>query len=169
MSSKKVFEALNQQVNAEMFSAYLYLSMSAYFERNNLKGFAHWMNLQANEEMVHAMKIYNFIHDCDGEVKLLPIEGPQTNWSSPLKVFQDALAHEKKVTKMIHDLLTLAIQEHDHATQVFLQWFVTEQVEEEATAKDIVTKLEWVGQDKSALLFLDSELGRRSSAAEGEE
>lgn len=161
MSNSKMLEALNVQINKELYSAYLYLGMSSYFERVNLKGFAHWMQLQAKEEHTHAMKMYNFIHEVGGEVHLLSIEEPKQDWRSPLEIFKAAYEHEQKVTKMIHDLVALAIETKDYAANTFLQWFVTEQVEEEASASEIVQKLEFIGDVKPALLFLDAELGKR--------
>jgi ferritin len=161
MLRKKVQDALNAQLVAEYYSSYLYLSMSAYFENQTLKGFAHWMRVQAQEEMTHAMKFYDHIVDRLGRVELKPVDGPKTEWRSPLAAFQEAHAHEVKVTAMINDLLELANKEKDTATAAFLQWFVTEQVEEEAQTDEIVQKLKLVGDVAPALLMLDAVLGQR--------
>jgi ferritin len=166
--SKKMAEALNGQINAELYSAYVYLSMSAYFESEDLKGMASWMKAQAQEEAAHAMKIYNFVHERGGRVKLLPIEGPATDWDSPLAVFEAALKHEQHVTGLIHDLVSKAIAEKDYATKNMLDWFVDEQVEEEATASAIVAKLRMIGGEGPALLMLDAQLGSRGGGTEGE-
>ena len=161
MLSEKVEQALNEQVNAEMYSAYLYLAMSAYFEDQNLTGFANWMYVQAKEEMTHAMKIYNFIFDRGGRVKLKAIDTPPANWDDPLKVVEEVYEHEQKVTKMIHDLVDLARSENDHATDNMLQWFVSEQVEEEANADELVQRLKMVGGQGQGLLMINKELSGR--------
>jgi ferritin len=161
MLKKKIQDALNKQINAELYSAYLYFSMEAYFHSINLKGFANWMRVQTQEEMVHAMKFYNFICDRSGRVNLEPIEGPQIEWKSPIEVFQEAYKHEQKVTALINGLVDLALKESDHATNTFLQWFVTEQVEEEASADEIVQKLKLIGKDGSGLFMIDQELAQR--------
>ncbi len=166
--SKKMAEALNGQINAELYSAYVYLSMSAYFESVDLPGFAAWMNSQAQEEVAHAMKIYAFIHERGGRVSLGAIDGPQTEWDNPLAVFEAAYKHEQHVTSLIHDLVTLAIAEKDYATKNMLDWFVDEQVEEEATASEIVAKLTRIGGEGPALLMMDAQLGARKSGEEGE-
>jgi ferritin len=160
--SPKIEDAFNKQLNAELYSAYLYLSMSAYFESQNFAGMAHWMWIQAQEEFVHATKFFNFINDRDGRVLLAQIEAPQTEWDSPLDAFQGALAHEQEITRLINGLVDLSMAESDHAADTFLQWFVTEQVEEEATAKTIVDKLKLAGDNPVALLMLDGELGQRT-------
>lgn len=161
MISKKIEEALNGQVNAELYSAYLYLSMESYFKSLNLDGFANWMRVQTQEEMVHAMKIYNFIDDRGGRVTLKPIEGPPIQWDSPRAVFEAAYAHEQKVTGLINGLVDLAIKEKDHATNTFLQWFVNEQVEEEASADAIVQQLKMMEDAPGGLFMLDRELAQR--------
>jgi len=161
MFSSKIQDAFNDQVNAELFSAYLYLSMSAYFDSQNLSGMATWMNVQAQEELSHAMKFFDFINERDGRVLLSRIEDPKTEWTSPLNVFEEALAHEQKITGLINDLVDLSLAEKDHASNTFLQWFVTEQVEEESTAKTIVDKLTLIGDNPMALYMIDSELGKR--------
>jgi len=157
----KMEQALNKQLNRELYSGYLYLSMSAYFESINLPGFAHWMKKQASEEEAHAMKLYKFIVDRGGRVKLSYIETPKLEWKSPLQAFEDAYKHELKVTDMIHSLVGLARSEKDYATETFLQWFVNEQVEEEESANDIVQKLKMIGDSKNTLFMLDSVLSKR--------
>jgi len=159
--SQKMQTAFNQQINAELFSAYLYLSMSAYLETINMPGLAHWMRAQAKEEAAHAMKFYKFIFERRGEVTLVSIDQPALTWKSPLAVFEAGLAHEQKVTKMIDDLVDLAYKEKDKASLSFLQWFVDEQVEEEALADQIVQKLKLVNHNNQGLLMLDQKLGER--------
>ena len=171
MISKKMEGALNAQVNAELYSAYLYLSMESYFKSLNLNGFANWMRVQTQEEVSHAMKIYDFINERGGRALLKGIEGPPTKWKSPLAVFETAYAHEQKVTGLINDLVDLAIKEKDHATNSFLQWFVNEQVEEEASADEIVQQLKMMENAPGGMFMLDRELGQRiftPPAAEGE-
>ena len=158
---KTMQDALNKQINAELFSEYLYLSMAAYFESQNLGGFARWMVVQAEEEHSHAMKIYGFINERGGRVTLDAIEKPKTEWSSPLEAFQDAYEHEKKVTEMIHNLVELANKEKDHASFSMLQWFVNEQVEEEDSASTVVAQLEMIKDSTNGLLMLDHALGQR--------
>jgi len=143
----------------------LYLSMSAYFQSINLPGFANWMRIQTQEELVHAMKFYDFINERGGRVMLQGVEAPPTEWSSPLDVFENAYKHEQKVTGLINDLVNLAVGERDHATNIFLQWFVTEQVEEEASADEVVQKLKLVGDDSGGLFMLDGEMGQRFHAS----
>ncbi|MGB3477708.1 MAG: ferritin [bacterium] len=161
MIKENMQQVINQQINAEMYSAYLYLSMSAYFESINLKGFANWMKAQAQEEIVHAMKFYDYINERGGRVLLPAIEEPPTQWDSPLAVFEYTYKHEQKVTGLINDLVNLAISEKDHATNSFLQWFVAEQVEEESSADEVVQKLKLVGERGGDLFMLDRELGQR--------
>jgi len=171
MINKKMETAINKQINAELYSSYLYLAMSAYFEDANLPGFANWMRVQAQEEVSHAMKFFAHVTERGGRVKLTAIDAPATEWKSPLAAFKDAFDHEVKVTGMINDLVDLAIKEKDHAANVMLQWFVTEQVEEEMSANDIVQKLKLAGDNPNALLMLDREMTGRSfsmPAAEGE-
>ncbi len=162
MISKKMEKALNVQVNAELYSAYLYLSMAAYFESSRLNGFANWMRCQTQEEVLHAMKIYNHINERGGRVKLTTIEVPKIEWKSPPDAFNDALAHERKVTIMINNLVDLAMSEHDHASNSFLQWFVDEQVEEENSAGNIIDKLTLIGDAPGGLFMIDSELAART-------
>ncbi len=159
--TERMEEALNRQLNAELYSAYMYLSMTAWFEAMNLDGFASWMKAQALEEVEHAMKFYNFINERGGRVRLMPIEGPPTDWDSPVDVFEAAYKHEQYVTSLINDLVNLALGEKDHATQIFLQWFVTEQVEEEASFSAILEKLRMVGESPGPLFMMDRELGQR--------
>jgi ferritin len=166
MASKKIFDALNLQLNKEMFSSYLYLSMSAFFESKNLSGMASWMKLQSQEEYEHAMKFYDFILRIGGEVKLAKIEAPETTWDSPLHIFEESLGHEKYISKSIHEIMDLAKEEKDHPTQSFLQWFVDEQVEEEDTVQQIVENFKMIGENSTGLFMLDRELGNRSETPE---
>lgn len=161
MLGKAVQDAMNEQIKNELYSAYQYLSMAAYCESANLPGFAQWMRAQAREETEHAMKFYDFILDRNGRVVLRAIEEPVVEFGSPLEVFERALEHEQKVTAMINDLYGLAIRENDYASQTFLQWFVTEQIEEEKNAGDVVETLKMVGDKSEALFLLDRELGQR--------
>ena len=161
MIKKKMQQALNKQLNAELYSSYLYLSMSAYFNSINLKGFANWMKVQAQEELSHAMKFYNFILERGGKVILSKIDPPQTEWNSPLAAFEHVYRHEQKVTSLINSLVDLSISESDHATNNFLQWFVTEQVEEEASADEVVKKLKLAGKSAGGLFMIDRELAQR--------
>lgn len=161
MLKEKIQEALNKQLNAELFSSYLYLSMSAYFESINLKGFAHWMRIQTQEELVHVMKYFDFLIERGGKAILSSIESPPTEWASPLAVFEHAYQHEQKVTGLINDLVNLAISEKDHATNNFLQWFISEQIEEEASADEVVQKIKLMGDASAGLFMLDRELAQR--------
>jgi ferritin len=164
-------QKLNDQLNAELYSAYLYLSMSAYFESSDLDGFANWMRVQAREELMHAMKFFDFISSRGGRVVLQPIEGPPTDWQSAADAFEEVYRHEQKVTGLINALASSAVAESDHATNSFLQWFVNEQVEEEESANRVLRNLKLVGSDGAGLLMLDRELSQRvfvSPAAEGE-
>lgn len=163
MIGKKVETALNDQMQKEFYSSYLYLAMAAHFESQNLKGFAHWMQIQSQEEYGHAMRLYKHLIERGGRVALQQIEAPQSKWDSPRKVFEDSYQHEQKVTRSINQLVELSRAEKDHATEIFLQWFVNEQVEEEASAFEIVHKLKLIGNEASALFVLDSELGRRAA------
>jgi len=171
MLSDKMLEALNKQVKEELFSAYLYLSMSGHFESVNLHGFANWMRCQTQEEIVHAMKIFDFINERSGQVALQPLKGPDTSWDSPLAAFEAAYKHECYITGCIGKLVDLAREVGDHATESFLQWFVNEQVEEEASTDEVVQQLKLAGDSGHALLMLDRELGQRvfvPPPAEGE-
>lgn len=161
MISKTMETALSKQVNRELYSAYLYLAMSLYFESVSLKGFAKWMRLQAKEEQAHAMKIYDYLLARGGKVTLMDIEAPKGRWASAGKVFEETYAHEQKVTGMINALVDLAKKENDHATFEMLQWFVKEQVEEEEHASDILNQIRIVGDIPGHLFWLDHELGKR--------
>jgi ferritin len=162
MIGEKMQEALNRQVNAELYSAYLYLSMATYLESEDLKGFAHWMVAQAKEETSHAMRLAEHVADRGGRVKLTAIDAPPADWDSPLAVFQDTCAHEAKVTALIHELVDLAGAEGDHAAAAMLQWFVNEQVEEEATPNEIRAKLERLKGAPNGVFMLDRALGERA-------
>jgi len=164
MLNPEIQDAFNKQINAELHSAYLYLSMSAHFEAQSLAGMANWMRIQAQEETGHAMRFYNFINERDGRVTLTGIEGPKTEWSSSLEVFQDAYEHEQKITAMINDLSNLAASLKDHAAHNFLEWFVAEQVEEENAVRTIVDQLKLVGEDGVGQFILDGQLGQRTVA-----
>ncbi len=159
--NEKIRNALNGQINAELYSSYLYLSMASYLKRLTLDGFANWMEIQALEEMTHAMKFFNFVNERGGKVDLKTIEGPPTSWDSPLSAFEAVYKHEVKVTGLIYDLVNLATEEKDHATSNFLQWFITEQVKEETTADGIVQKLKLVGGEGGGLYLMDQELAQR--------
>ena len=161
MLSQEVRDALNRQVNAEIYSAYLYLSMSFHLESLQLRGAALWMRYQAEEEEQHAERIYRTMHERGARAELDAIEKPPVEWGSPLGVFESAYAHEQKVTAMINDLVDIATAESDHATVSFLKWFVDEQVEEEASASEVADKLRMIGDSKMGLYMLDKELGRR--------
>jgi ferritin len=161
MLSKKMEKAFNDQINAEMYSSYLYLSMAAYFTEHNLSGFANWMNIQVKEENAHAMMMYNFVLERGGKISLQAIAKPDTNWKGAISIFEATLKHELHVTKLIHNLLDLALQEKDHASANFLQWFVSEQVEEEATASEVLEQLKIVEGKGHGLLLLDREMKTR--------
>ena len=163
MISKKMQDAFVDQINEELFSSYLYLSMAAWFESQNLRGMAKWMYVQAGEERGHGMKFFDEIVERGGRVKLAAIKEPQFEWKTPLEAFKAAFAHEQHITKRINDLTDMAIKEKDHASEIFLQWFVNEQVEEEANADEIVKKLEFVGTTNHGLYLLDKELGARGA------
>lgn len=160
--NQKIENAFNEHLNAELYSSYLYLSMSAYLESENLKGMANWMRIQAQEEMTHVMKFYDFIHDRDGQVILKEVKAPKIEWSSTLEVFEDALAHERLVSGLINELVNLSRSENDHMADNFLQWFVTEQVEEEASAQEIADQLKLAGDQGGVLFMLDRELAKRT-------
>ncbi len=162
MINESVRKALNEQVNAEFYSSYLYLSMCSYFKKISLEGFARWMEVQALEELTHAMKFFDFISERGDQAIMGPIEGPPTSWDSPLSAFEHVYKHEVLVTGLIHRLVDIATEHKDHATANFLQWFVSEQVEEETSADYIVQRLKLVGKDGGALFLVDQELGRRA-------
>ncbi|TET24992.1 MAG: ferritin [Candidatus Cloacimonadota bacterium] len=161
MLKDKILKALNTQLNAELYSAYLYLSMSAFFESTNLRGFANWMKVQAQEEYMHTMKFYDYILEYGSKVQLMPIDGPQTEWDSSLAVFEHVYKHEQKVTGLINDLVDLARSENDHETSNFLQWFVNEQVEEEASADAALQKIKRAENSPDGLFTVDKDLGKR--------
>jgi len=162
MLSKTMEDALNRQINREFYSSYLYLSMSAYCETVNMKGFAQWLKVQAKEEHAHAMKIYEYVIVRGGKVLLEQIEAPKGKWSSVGKIFDEVYAHEQKVTGMINNLVDLAAREKDHATFEMLQWFVKEQVEEEAQSAEILAQIGIVGDVPGHLFYLDHHLGKRA-------
>lgn len=161
MVSEKMQDALNGQMNAEMYSAYLYLAMAAYYEDSDLPGFANWMRVQAQEEMTHAMKFYDYLVQRGARVALDTIEKPPFDWESPLDVSERVLEHEKKVTGLINNLVNLAMDEKDHATNNFLQWYVAEQVEEEESVGAVLQKVRLAGNSSSGLLMVDAELATR--------
>ena len=161
MLSTSLEKTINDQIKNELYSAYLYLSMSAYLEANNLPGSARWMRLQYEEEVSHAMKLFDYIHDRGGRVVLQAIDQPAAEFGSLLDVFQKALEHEQKVTGMINRIYDLAVKENDYPTQIEMQWFITEQVEEEKSAGDIVDQLKMVGDHTPSLIMLDRHLGAR--------
>lgn len=157
----KMTKAINKQINAELYSSYLYLAMAAYFEARNWLGFANWMKVQSEEENTHAMKLYDYVLERGGEIVLDDIKAADTPWKTPLEVFEAVYAHEIKVTSLINDLLNLSRKEGDTATESMLKWFIDEQVEEEASAKQIVDKLRLIKDSVNGLFMLDHELGER--------
>ncbi len=161
MLSKSMEKALNGQVNAEYYSAYLYLSMSSYFDSVGLPGCGNWMKMQFQEEWLHGSKIYDYIIERGGRVILQAIDQPPSSWDSARAVFTEVLQHEQKVTGLINALADLALDERDHATSIFLQWFISEQVEEEATAGGILDKMKLIGDDNAAMLAMDQDLATR--------
>lgn len=161
MLSKKLLKALNKQINLEYYSSYLYRAMSAYMENKNLDGSAHWMRMQADEEHLHALKIFDYVLERGGRIELLAVSAPPQDWDSPLSAFKAALEHEQDMTEKISVLADLAIKERDHATNNLMQWYVSEQVEEEANVDDIVKKLEMVGDDGPGMFMMDRELKSR--------
>ncbi len=162
MIGKAMQDAMNEQINKEMFSSYLYLSMAAYFEGKNLPGFAHWMRVQGREEMGHALKFFDYLHDRNGHVALEAIGKPAAKWASPLAAFEAARKHEESVSASIRGLYDLAVKEKDYASQALLQWFIVEQVEEEKTGREIVDTLTMIGDNRAGLFMYDKELGRRT-------
>jgi ferritin len=163
MISEAMQKAINEQIKNEFYSAYMYLSMAAYFECKNLPGFAKWLRVQFTEEQVHAMKLFDYLIDRDGEVALQAISQPPLEWDGYLEAFQAVLEHEQKVTAMIYKLYNLAVKEKDLASQVELQWFITEQVEEEKNAHDIIEQLLMIDARGTAVLMLDHQLGKRGA------
>ena len=161
MIGKAMQDAINEQINKELYSSYLYLSMAAYFENQNLPGFARWMHVQEGEEREHAMKLYEFLVDRGGRVVLKPIAAPESEWKGSLELFKQVAAHEAAVTASIHNLYEVALKEKDYPAQAMLQWFITEQVEEEKNAAEIIAQLEMVEARGTAVLMLDKQLGKR--------
>lgn len=164
MLSKTIHDAINDQIGKELYSGYIYLSMSAYFQSINLPGCATWMRVQYQEEVGHALKLFDYVHERGGHVTLQAIPQPKSEFTSPLDVFEQALGHERDVTAMISKLYALSQKENDYPTAIKLQWFVTEQVEEERNASDIVDQLKMIGDNKVALLMLDRQLGARAAS-----
>ncbi len=162
MISQKMEQALNDQIKNELYSAYLYLSMAQYFHSLSLKGFANWMEVQAKEEQAHAEKFISYVNDAGGRVVLQAIDQPPSEFESARQIFEETLKHERFVTGKINELVTLAISENDHATNTMLMWFVTEQVEEEATADEFLQQIKLVGDKGHGILMLDRELGART-------
>ena len=156
-----VLDGINEQIKNELYSGYLYLGMSSHFEMENLKGFAHWMRLQAQEELEHAVRLFDHVARRGGRVTLHAIDAPPTEFGTPLSIFQRALEHERHVTRSINELYRLARQENEYATELELQWFVQEQVMEEDNAATAVDQLELAGDNKAALLMLDRQFGQR--------
>jgi len=169
MIGKRMQDAMNEQIKHELESAYLYLSMVAYFHSESLDGMAQWMTVQAQEELAHAMKFLNHIDERDGRVELKALSQPQKEWASPLEAYKAAYNHERFITDKINDLVKLASEEGDHAAGIMLQWFVTEQVEEESSTLKVVDLLERIGDSGHGLIMADRELGTRSAPAESEE
>jgi len=161
MISKRLEAELNKQLNAELFSAYLYLSMSAFLARRNLSGFSHWMKLQFEEEQSHAMKFFQYILDRGGNVELMDIKAPRKEWKGIVDMFENVVKHEAHVTEMINNLVNIALEEKDHATVAMLQWYVSEQVEEEATVGDIYDQLKLIEGKGAGLFMLDREAKQR--------
>lgn len=164
MLTKKLQDALNQQINHEIFSSYLYLAMSAHFESVNLPGFARWMKVQSEEETEHGMKFFHYVNERGGKVVLEVIAKPATDYKTPMDVMKKVLEHEKKVTGTIEALYELSMKEKDYATQVMLHWFIKEQVEEEKNASDIIEMLKNIGDAPAGLAMLDSRLGARAKS-----
>ncbi|MFZ5809214.1 MAG: ferritin [Chloroflexota bacterium] len=163
MISKSMQDAINEQIKNELYSAYLYLSMSAFFEARNLPGFAKWLRLQANEELEHAMKFYDYVLERGGQVFLKAIDQPPSEWKSNLQVFEQVLEHEQKVTALINKLYEQALKENDYPSQIMLHWFITEQVEEEKNAAEIIENLKLIDAHGTAVLMLDHQLGKREA------
>jgi ferritin len=159
--NQKLLDEMNVQINKEFYSGYLYLSMAAHFSQANLGGFSHWMKAQAKEELEHALKFYEFLNELGEKVELQPIAQPEIKFGSPIKVFEQVLEHEIFVTARIHLLYEMALQEKDYPTQVFLQWYINEQVEEEKHATEILETLKMGGESGSALIMMDKALAAR--------
>lgn len=168
MLNERVQKAINEQINAELYSSYMYAAMSMYFETEDMSGAAGWMKAQAAEELVHAEKLMDYVNERGGRVLLAAIEKPPVEWDSVLDAFQAALKHEEKVSSLINGLVTLAREEKDHMTDNFLQWFVAEQVEEEASASEVVRKIKLAGDTGGGMFMIDRELGQRGSSPDAE-
>jgi ferritin len=166
MIGDKLRDEINDQIKHELYSAYIYLSMAAWCADRNLTGFAHWMRMQSREEVGHAMRLYEFLLERGGRVELQPLDGPPADFGSALEVMEKSLEHERFISSRIHSLYELAQQEGDYAAQVMLQWFVTEQVEEEASVEEIVERMRMFGAEGPALLIMDQRLGARTGGAE---
>ncbi len=165
MLDEKMEKAFNEQINAELYSEYLYLSMKAYFETLNLKGFVNWMDVQVQEEHAHAMGMFDYVNSRGGRVKLMAIDAPETDWESPLAVFEHILTHEELVTSLINKLADVADEVKDRAALGFLNWYIKEQVEEEDNVGNVLATLKLIGNDKNALFALDKELATRTFVA----
>jgi len=161
MITKNMQDAINDQINKELYSSYLYLSMAAYFEDKNLPGFAHWMRVQETEEREHAMKLYDYLLERGGRVTLKAIGAPKTEWQSTLEVAEEVAAHEALVTASINSLYETALKEKDYPSQIMLQWFITEQVEEEKNIAEILSNLKLIEAHGTAVLMLDHRLAKR--------
>ncbi len=161
MLTEKIEKAVNDQINAELYSSYLYAAMSMYFDSIDMSGASSWMKAQAQEELVHAWKFMDYVNERGGRVELQAIDKPPVSWESVLDAFQAALSHEEKVSSLINNLVTLAREENDHMTDNFLQWYVAEQVEEEASAAEVVRKLKLIGNSGGGMFMIDNELGQR--------
>ena len=168
MPTKPVEAAINDQIAKEFFASHLYLSMAAWFEGQNLPGFANWMRMQTEEERAHAMRLFNYLIETGGRVRLKAIDAPAVDFTSPLQVMRESLKHEQKVTASIRKIYELADKEKDYGTQLQLQWFITEQQEEEKNVSDVIARLEMAGDNKVALMFIDRELGARQPEADQE-
>ena len=165
----KVEQALNEQIHAEFFSFYLYLSVAAYFTNHHLDGFSHWMRVQAQEEFGHAMKLFDYLNERGGTVQLMALDAPQAEWKSPSDAVEAVLKHEQHISRRINDLVNLATAEKDHATTVVLHWYVNEQVEEEATADTLYHQVKMVEDSPHGLLMIDRELSARAAEPAGSE
>jgi len=169
MISKEMIEAINEQINRELYSEYLYISMQAWFADQNLDGMANWMDAQGKEERFHAMKFFNYLIERGAQVRLKAIDAPEVEFESPLNAFKMALEHEKFITKSIDELMDLAIKENDHASRSFLQWYVDEQVEEESSVDRIINRLKIVGENGHGIMMIDRELADRTFSEPSEE
>lgn len=165
MVSKKINRVLNTQIQSELYASHLYLAMSAYADSRNLPGFAHWMRHQSEEERRHALRIFDYLRDREATIEIGEVKRPPADFGSPLEMFESSLEHERKVTRQIHEAYDLADKENDHATMIHLQWFISEQVEEERTASEITARLKMAGNDLPSLLIIDQELASRQIAA----